>query len=100
MAKVFATYIENDTVTLKTWPNMKSFNKNESWLDEKFILIATSDDFKGKKSFPLSPMYDEKETFIEPKGNGITFALNKNEIEAHNLLFEARNEYLGIKEIK
>ena len=100
MAKVFATYIQNDEVTLETWSSVKAFETNEEWNDQKFIYIATSNDFKGKSSFPASPIYIEKlkvET-EKPVKNGFNIILTPNEITAHNLMVEARNKYFNIKE--
>nr|WP_075497181.1 hypothetical protein [Moritella viscosa]SHO03604.1 Putative uncharacterized protein [Moritella viscosa] len=98
MAKVFATYLKNDTVVLEEWSSAKAFQETESWSDEKFIYIATTDDFKGKASFPLCPLYSEKlERVTEPNSKGFSIAHTDNEIKAHNLMFEARNRYLKIK---
>lgn len=101
MAKVFATYLKNDTVILEEWSSAKAFQENESWTDEKFLNIATSDDFKGKASFPLSPLYSEKlepEPVTEQNSNGFNVIHTEQEIEAHNLMVEARNKYLKIVE--
>jgi len=99
MAKVFATYLKNGEVVLETWSSAKAFQETESWTDDKFILITTSDDFKGKASFPLSPMFDEKieVSTSQPEGNGFNIIQTEDEIKAHNLLVDARNKYLGIK---
>jgi len=98
MAKVFATYLKNGEVVLETWSSAKDFQKNESWTDDKFIRIATTDDFKGKASFPLSPMFDEKieVSTTKPEGNGFNIIQSEDEITAHNILVDARNKYLGI----
>mgnify|MGYP003669122960 FL=1 len=96
MAKVFAVILKNKKLVLKTWFSAKLFEKTESWVDDKFICLATSDGFKGKNSFPLSPIYDEKAAFTELNCNGYCIFQSKNEIEAHNIMHEARNKHLGI----
>ena len=102
MAKVFATLREDNKVVLKTWSSAAAFLKTETWLDEKFITVTTSDDFKGKGSFPLCPMYDEEieVTTSKPQGNGFNIIYKENDVASHNLLFQARNQYLGIKRDK
>ena len=99
MAKIFATYLKDNEVVLETWSSAKAFEKSEQWTDNKFILIASTDDFKGKASFPLDPMYTDK--LIEPdsdlKSNGFNITHTENERTAHNLLVEVRNKYLNIK---
>lgn len=84
MAKVFATLISNNRVIIKEWRSKRSFEATESYLDDKYIFIATTDDFKGKSSFPLAPMY--------------TYRVESGSVEAvaHNLLYNARNNYLNI----
>jgi hypothetical protein len=92
MAKVFATVLEKGNVLLKTWPSAKSFNKTESWLDPKFIYVATSDDFKGKNSFPYNPLFDEK---ISLSDNSLIIR-TIHDVNAHNIMYSARNNHLRI----
>ena len=89
--KVFATLLSGDQVVLKTWPSVKSFNQTESWLDEKFIFISTSEDFKeGSYSTPhLNPL----------KGcDGIVYS--KQQLDANYLLCEARCKHLKLDKEK
>jgi hypothetical protein len=98
MAKVFATLIENNAVVLKQWPSKAAFQSAESWVDNKFIAIATTDDFKGKSSFPANAMYDFEIGPPDeyPKSKSFHIIQSKEEVQSHNLLFNARNEHLGI----
>jgi hypothetical protein len=92
MAKVFAVILQDQIPTLKTWSSAKYFGESESWLDDKFICVATSDDFKGNHSFPASPIFDER--IIE--GEVSFFIRTPNEIIAHNIMHDARNNYMGL----
>lgn len=89
MAKVFATLVIDGKVTLKTWPSKAAFNKYESWLDDKFIYLATSTEFKG--DWMVSPTFSE-----DCEVDGLV-KLTSKEIEAHSLMVRARNEYLKIR---
>jgi hypothetical protein len=95
MAKVFAVILEDQDLVLKTWSSAKLFNKTESWLDDKFICIATSDDFKGNNSFPPRGVFDDE--IIE--GEVSFFIRTQNEIAAHNIMHDARNNYMGLSKL-
>ncbi len=94
MAKVFATLIENNEVVLKTWSSAAAFSKVESWLDDKFIYIATSSDFKG--SFACSAMFSDEldESVDRVTGNNFNVIKTDNERTAYQLMFDARKAYL------
>jgi hypothetical protein len=86
MAKVFATFVENNRVVIKTWSSKSIFEQTESWLDEKFIYAATSADFKG--CYSVTPMFEG-----EYCGMVVQTPIEK---EAHALMVDARNKYLKI----
>ena len=99
MAKVFATLVENGLVVLNTWSSAAQFGKTESWVDEKFIYVAISTDFK--ETWDSEAMYtDDLEPALTdkpPKGS-FEFVYSDNQRAAHALMCEARRKYLGIKE--
>ena len=85
--KVFTTLLSGDQVVLKTFSSVKEFNQTESWLDKKFIFIATSEDFK--EGAYLTPHFNPL------KGeSGIKYS--QNELDANYLLCEARCKHLKL----
>ncbi len=96
--KVFATTVENNVIKLHTWSSVKRFHVSESWLDEKFIHIATSSDFKGDGGFISYPLYDTKKEFVESTcSKSFSLISTQHEVDSHNIMFYARKKHLGIK---
>lgn len=94
MSKVFATLIEDNKVVLKTWPSANAFSRAESWVDNKFIYIATSKEFIG--DWLVSAMFDYK-VGLDQGGDimrGFRILLSKEKIVAHNLMYDARQSYI------
>ncbi len=82
--KVFTTLLSGDQVVLKTFSSVKEFNQTESWLDEKFIFIATSEDFK-------------EGAYLTPQLNGeFGVQYSQHELDANYLLCEARCKHLKL----
>lgn len=82
MAKVFAVVEDTDSsVQLLSWPSAAAFLRSgESFLDDKFIYIATTDDYKKEGLFS-APMREEDKDFIV-KTSEIKF-------KAHNIMNQA-----------
>lgn len=97
MTTVFATLIDKGKVVLRKWRSASEFNKSESWCNDKFIYIATSSDFKGGTF--VSPMFDSRiEVDVSSSDQNASYTIFKSreQIVAHNLMFEARQKYLKI----
>jgi hypothetical protein len=92
MTKVFAVILQKEELALKTWSSIKLFNKTDSWIDNKFIFIATSNDFIGNTSYPARPIFDDKISHSTTS----FIARTQHEINAHNIMYKARNKHLGI----
>ncbi|UTZ44568.1 hypothetical protein [Vibrio campbellii] len=79
MAKVFAVTNENGALTLHTWSSAAAFGKDgNSFLDERFIAIATTNDYRDG-------MYNE----LVEQGNVWGIVYTQEQRDAKNMLHEA-----------
>ncbi len=82
MAKVFAVVKNRTGLELLSWSSSKAFSENgEDWFDEKFIVIATTDDHKRRGLYNSFELYER--TFDNYKG---LIARSEEYIIAHDLL--------------
>ncbi|MEI8659303.1 hypothetical protein [Vibrio sp. Hal054] len=89
MAKIFAI-VKNDADQLQvvSWSSRAEFRKTgHSFLDEQFIAIATTDDYKERGIFA-----DTLAIECEPV-EGFSLAKTEEEVNAHNLLNAALKEH-------
>jgi len=54
--KVFAVVKDGPILTLAIWSSKKEFERDESWVDPKFIRVATTDDLAGY-AYPIELGY-------------------------------------------
>ena len=94
--KVFATERVNGTVKLTEFSSKRAFEQSNSWIDDKFIFIATSEDFK-------SGSYSDKHSnYVAPQRGhlkSLTVIYSPDQLAANHLLCNAAAKYLN-KEIK
>ncbi|MUK37575.1 hypothetical protein GNP82_08425 [Aliivibrio fischeri] len=91
MAKVFAVIKEQDGLKLREWSSRAVFSKTESFLDSKWIYIASTSDYKDLGLFnePEETM-ESKSSIASHKCFPSFFVVKTNdEIEAHNMLYRA-----------
>lgn len=82
MAKVFAVVRSESGahLSLLSWRSKKAFSEHNSWLDERFIYVASTDDHKLNGLFSA---------YLE--GDEILVVHTTEEIEAHNMMVDAMN---------
>ncbi|MDD9195842.1 hypothetical protein PVK62_08310 [Aliivibrio sp. S3MY1] len=91
MAKVFAVAKEQGVLTLFEWSSKAAFSKTESFIDSKWIYIATTTDYKKEGLFNEPEESTESKRSIVPHKCFPSFFVKRteDEIEAHNMLYRA-----------
>lgn len=82
--KVYATKKVNGKVRLDVFKSVSEFEKSESWIDDKWIFICTSKDFK-------------ESMFSEPHFNEYGIVYNADQLKAYNLMHIAQQDYMKFK---
>lgn len=89
MAKVFAVVKnDKDELELLIWNSKKSFESENSWMDDKFLCLGSTDDYKNEG------VYNSEKEHIDPdvpfcNGEGFRILASKESVEAHNMMHHA-----------
>ena len=65
--KIYATEIKRGEVVVNQWPSKKAFESTESWVDPKFIHVATAKDLVDYIDEPYSMVIQNPERIASRK---------------------------------
>ncbi|HFQ4886675.1 hypothetical protein [Vibrio parahaemolyticus] len=93
MAKVFAVIkSDNDKLELTSWSSAKAFYEDgNSFADERFICIASTDDYKERGMYASEKVYIDPDTPMDR--NDYRIPATQEQVDAHNMLHRALNNH-------
>lgn len=89
MSKVFAVVKEDDgELKLLSWRSKRAFERDNSWLDERFLHISTTAEHQQNNMYVCHDEYIDPST---PMRDNERFRVltSKESVDAHNMLVDA-----------